>query len=252
MKTRLDWDYTSLADAYVHRPSYSSAALDEIARLPGLGHGAPALDLGAGMGHLSVGLAERGLDVLALEPNDCMRAHGLRRTRDYPNVRWIDALMEETGLDDESFALASYGSSFGVVDVQVTLREAARVLRRDGWLVCLWNHRNLEDPLQKRIEASIRAAISDYRYGMRRQDPTPVIEASGLFGRTRRVEASTNHFVSVDAWLEAWRSHATLQRQARGRFPEILREIGDIVRSVASDTMVVPYTTRMWIAPRTG
>lgn len=248
MKTALDWDYTRLADAYVYRPAYAGEAVDKLIATASLAAGTPVVDLGAGTGHLTVELAARELEVTSVEPNDRMRYHGERRTHTTANVRWVDALMQETGLEGESFALTSYGSCFGVADPQATLRESARLLRPGGWFACMWNHRQLDDPLQMRIEAYIRESIPDYRYGSRREDQGAQIDASGLFGEVVRFEAPVMHRVAVQAWMEAWKSHATLQRQAGERFAQIVEGIGRIVGEDADEQVTVPYTTRMWMA----
>jgi SAM-dependent methyltransferase len=252
MRTPLDWDYTRLADAYVNRPGYAPAVIDALTATADLTPGASVVDLGAGTGHLTVELASRQLDVFAVEPNDRMRAHGRSRTAQTGNVRWVDALMEDTHLPGNRFALTSFGSSFGVADPAATLREAARLLLPDGWFCCMWNHRDLEDTLQSRIESYIREVIPEYQYGMRREDPTPRIAASGLFGDVLHREARIRHRVATTAWVEAWRSHATLQRQAGDDFASIVDGIDRIVREAAGERLEVPYTTRMWMARRSA
>jgi SAM-dependent methyltransferase len=247
---RLDWDYTPLADAYVARPDYADAAIEEIAALTSLGPGARALDLGAGAGHLTIRLAALGCDVLALEPNAAMRTHGIRRTRELRNVRWMDGLMEGTGLPGSSFRACTYGSSFGVVDRPVTLREAARLLQDGGWFVCVFNHRVLEDPLQREIETFIRSRVPDYDLGTRRQEQDEVIASSGMFGPPHKIEASVAHVRPVEEWITAWRSHATLQRQSGDRFHEIVDGIAAIVKRACTDSVEVPYVTRGWVARR--
>jgi SAM-dependent methyltransferase len=249
---RLEWDYTPLADAYVTRPDYADAALDRIFALTSLPRGARVLDLGAGAGHLTVKLAERGADVLALEPNPAMRAHGERRTRSFANVRWRDGLMEDTSLPPGSFSACAYGSSFGVADHQLTLREAARVLEEGGWFVCVFNHRVLEDPLQREIEAFIRSRIPGYAYGARRQEQGEIVAASGLFEPALKVEVPFVSTRPAREWLEAWRSHATLQRQAGDRFSEIVAGIAAVVARAGADPVAVPYVTRACLARRRG
>ena len=245
---RLEWDYTQLADAYVTRPDYADAAIDQIVEITELTPSARVLDIGAGTGHLTIKLAERGWDVLALEPNPAMRAHGLQRTRTLRNVRWIDGLMEQTGQTAGSFSACTYGSSFGVVDRLATLREAARVLVDGGWFACVFNHRVLDDPLQCEIEAFIRSRIPGYAYGSRREEQSEIIASSRLFGRALKIEAPVEHVRPKDEWLEAWRSHATLQRQAGDLFPEILEGIAAIVARSGADPIKVPYVTRAWVA----
>jgi ubiquinone/menaquinone biosynthesis C-methylase UbiE len=245
---KLQWDYTALADAYIARPDYADSAIDRCAEVMGLAPGARVLDLGAGAGHLTIKLAERGWHVLALEPNPGMRAHGVRRTQQFPCVHWMDGVMERTGVPDASFAACTCGSSFGVVDRSATLREVARVLQDDGWFLCLFNHRVLDDPLQREIEDYIRSCIPDYSYGSRRENQSAAIASSGLFEPAMEIEAPVTHSLQVSEWLAAWRSHATLQRQAGERFPRIVEGIAAIVARTCDARVEVPYMTRAWVA----
>ena len=116
--------------------------------------------------------------------------------------------------------LASFGSSFGVADRGATFREAARILRPGGALFLVFNHRDLEDPLQAEIEAFIHREVPAYRYGPRREDQGAVIDGSGLFRVVRRIEERVAYPADA-SWVRAWGSHATLQRQAGERFDAI-------------------------------
>lgn len=245
----VDWDYTDLAASYVHRPGYAPAAIDRLFDLVGP-LATTVIDLGAGAGHLTAPLADRAAEVLALEPNQAMRRLGVIRTKSYANVRWMSGRMEETGLAAGSFSLATCGSSFGVADHTATLRESARLLTPAGWFACLWNHRDLQDALQDEIEAYIKRSIPEYRYGSRRDNQTPIIEASGLFVDVVFIERPILHRLASTAWIDAWRSHATLQRQAGARFGQIVDGIAAIVKGRAGDIVEVPYVTRLWAARR--
>ena len=106
----------------------------------------------------------------------------------------------------------------------------------------------LSDPLQCEVEALIKGFIPDYDYGTRREDQTSIIEKSGLFRKSYQIEAPVIHRISRDDWVEAWRSHATLERQAGGKLSEIVSSIERLLVGRGDKEIIVPYKTRMWIA----
>lgn len=246
MKT--EWDYTNLAAAYVKRPDYSDEAIDRMLARAKCGRGSAACDVGAGAAHLTIKLAQRGLEVRAVEPNDAMRAQGIKRTQSLKNVRWSEGTGEATGQPAAMFDIVTFGSSFNVTDRPKALTEARRLLKPRGWFACMWNHRDLDDPLQSAIEATIRRHIRDYDYGARREDQTAVILASGYAKAVETIEGPVMHRQSVDDCIEAWRSHATLQRQAGERFDAIVEEIAALVRKAGSAELHIPYVSRIWLA----
>jgi ubiquinone/menaquinone biosynthesis C-methylase UbiE len=206
--------------------------------------------VGAGAAHLTLKLRERGLIVDAIEPNAAMREIGEERTRGLNAVSWFHGTAEDTGRSQGEFALVTFGSSFNVTDRPAALCHAHHILADDGWFACLWNHRNLEDPIQSQIEEIIRTKVAHYSHGQRREDQTSVIAASGRFGPVMRIEASVAHDQPVESYIAAWRSHATLRRQAGERFDSIISDIAAFVRSLSTATIRVPYTTRVWTARR--
>jgi len=248
MKT--EWDYTELARTYGSRPDYAPAAVDAIVERSGVKPGDRVCDIGAGSAHLSIPLLERGLVVDAVEPNDEMRKLGMSRSQRFDKVQWFEGAGEATGRPGDTYALVTFGSSFNVTDRPRALKETVRLLRPRGWFACLWNHRDLDDPLQKGVEELIRGMVPEYGYGTRREDQTEVIAASGLFEPAIPFEGRVTHRVDREIWIEAWRSHATLARQAAARTAEIVDKIAAYVRERSGAEMPVPYVTRGWMARR--
>jgi len=246
MKT--EWDYTTLADAYLKRPDYADAAIDAMLSIAGAEQGDKFCDVGAGVAHLTLMLAARGLDVTAVEPNDAMRANGIKRTTELANVKWHEGTGEVTGQATQAFDMVTFGSSFNVCDRQQALKETARILKPRGWFACMWNHRNLEDPIQARIEAIIKERVPGYGYGTRREDQTAVIDASELFGPVVHLDARVIHEQSIEECLEAWRSHATLERQAGTNFHEVISAIDDYLKGLKTPSIQIPYSTNIWVA----
>jgi len=243
--TEVTWDYTNLAKHYDNRADYPNKIVISTIQAMSLAPNISVADIGAGTGKLSRPLAHAGLSVLAVEPNDAMRSFGIKNTEGM-NVRWNNGRGEDTQLGDTSVQAVFFGSSFNVVDQHATLMECRRIVQSMGWFACLWNHRNLSDALQSNIEEIIRSFIPEYNYGSRREDPTDVLQKSGLFSAITPLSEDFMVDIPRDAILDAWRSHGTLARQAGSRFGLIIDAIDKALP--ATEMVKVPYTTRLWYA----
>ena len=117
----------------------------------------------------------------------------------------------------------------------------------------MWNHRDLNDPIQEGIENIIKSKVPEYGYGVRREDQSLEINKSELFNPVIQLNSKIIHYQSIEECLEAWRSHGTLQRQAKNKFNEVISSIGEYLNNL-SDTIKInnkieiPYKTNIWIA----
>ena len=246
MKT--EWDYTELAEAYLKRPDYAQDAIEKMFMTAGVREGDIVCDVGAGAAHLTLKLAEYGLKVYAVEPNDAMRNNGIRRTKHYKNVQWFDGVGEHTGMGENKFDIVTFGSSFNVCNRQEALLESKRILKPEGWFACMWNHRDLNDPLQKEIETVLKQEIEGYSYGTRREDQTDEINKSDLFQEVVYIEGTVLHDVLAEDFIEGWKSHGTVHRQSKEKFDLINDRIRKIVEDRGEEYIQIPYTTRIWMA----
>ncbi len=127
------WVFNRMADVYSARPAYPKALVDDLARLapPGGTIG----DVGAGTGNLSIPLAERGYDVVAVEPAEAM-LNRLRSTALAGGVklRSLQALAEALPLRAASLDLAVVADALHFLDVERAAHELFRVLVRRGAL----------------------------------------------------------------------------------------------------------------------
>jgi len=56
------------------------------------------------------------------------------------------------------------------------------------------------------------------------------------------------HQQTVAECVEAWRSHATLERQAGDAFSNVVDEIELYLKGLNVDTIQIPYSTNIWVA----
>ena len=163
------WDYTQHAQFYAFRPNYAQKAVDLLfALVKGEKSNIKVADIGAGTGNLTKMLLEKGAEVYAVEPNDAMREIGIACTQDQ-KVTWIRATGLENGLESGAFDWVTFGSSFNVMDRDLALKESHRLLKKEGYFSCLWNHRNLKDEIQTTAENLIKEILPQYTRGVRRE-----------------------------------------------------------------------------------
>ena len=246
MKT--NWDYTKLAEAYLKRPDYAPSAIDKMFQKANLKKGDLACDVGAGVAHLTLELFNRGLNVTAVEPNNAMRKNGIKRTQNL-NIEWFEGMGENTGRENSKFDIVTFGSSFNVCNRQLALTETLRILKPSGWFACMWNHRDIEsNTIQNEVEKIIKKNIKGYGYGTRRENQTEEIKKNKLFGDVIYIEGKVTYNQSIKEQIEAWKSHATLERQAGDKFYKVINEIQEYFLSLQKDFIEIDYTTRLWMA----
>lgn len=241
----IGWDYSALAAHYALRAPYSRDALDALFSLMRLPPTSGAVDIGAGTGRLTAALVTQGWRVTAVEPNAAMREIG---SRCVPGARWIATAGQATGLPDPCAAAVTFGSSFNVLPAGAALDESARLLESGGWLVCLWNHRDLDDPLQAGLQRVIEACVPEYSHGSRRDDPGAAITAHGAYDDIHCLTGRVSHALRAADFVEGFRAHATLVRQAGVRMPNVLAALAASL--AGHETLVVPFTTRIFAARR--
>lgn len=128
--------FGAAAAAYENgRPPYPAAAIDWLLP-PGA---ARVLDLGAGTGKLTRQLAQRGLDVVAVEPLAGMRA---QLAQAVPGVPVHPGSAEDIPLPDGSVDAVLVAQAWHWVDPARAVPEAARVLVPRGQLGLVWNMRD--------------------------------------------------------------------------------------------------------------
>ena len=154
--------FSKNAQAYARwRPSYPPEALTFI--LEGLhGDRLTIADVGAGTGISSRLLAERGADVIAIDPN----AEMLHAAEERCGVRYQHGSAEETMLPSASVDIVTAFQAFHWFARDTAMAEFKRILKRPGRAAFVWNNREQTNPFDAAFAALMQtfgeeAAIID-------------------------------------------------------------------------------------------
>ena len=122
--------------------------------------GRRVLDVGAGTGKLTRFLGARGARVVAVEPDDAMRAVLLSRS---PGVEAIAATAEDLPFGDAAFDLVASSSAWHWFAHPAAEIELGRVLRDRGRIVVAWNGLSRTEGWvrDRDTTAQVRVAIDD-------------------------------------------------------------------------------------------
>ena len=129
------WVFNRMADVYDARPAYPAELVDAIAELA-KPIGPRLLDIGAGIGHLALPLAQRGFDVVAIEPARRMLARlQAEATRLELPLRPVHAAAEALPFEGSAFECATIGDAMHFIDAERVAAQLRRVLAPGGVLV---------------------------------------------------------------------------------------------------------------------
>lgn len=134
--------FSDKAENYTkYRPNYPDTAINKILENLTSPNQLVAADIGAGTGISARQLADKGINVIAIEPNAAMR----KAAEKHQNVEWKEGTAEATNLPDASVDLITCFQAFHWFNPEPTLLEFCRILKPQGRLAVVFQDLNRED-----------------------------------------------------------------------------------------------------------
>jgi SAM-dependent methyltransferase len=230
------------------RPPYPPEALDWLLP-PGARR---VLDLGAGTGKLTRLLVARGLDAVAVEPLEGMRAE---LSRVLPGTEVLAGSAEDIPLPDGTADAVLAAQAWHWVSPERAAPEVARVLRPGGVLGLLWNERDDQEPWVAELnrivdEQGNRMEAEELRAGNDYHGP----QVGPPFGPLESHQVRWVHETSVGALVDmvASRSYVILlPPERREALLNSVRHLAETDPALSGRPGIpLPYVTWCWRARR--
>lgn len=135
----------TVQDYIKYRPSYPKEVLYVLINECHLTPANIIADIGSGTGFLAKLFLDYGNTVYGVEPNQPMREAGEDFLSDYTQFHSIDGTAEATTLANHSVDFITAGTAFHWFDAEKAKLEFKRILKPSGWVLLVWNVRNIQD-----------------------------------------------------------------------------------------------------------
>jgi protein-L-isoaspartate O-methyltransferase len=242
------------------RPSYPAAVVDELIDLARLQPGDRVLEVGAGTGKLTCLLAERGLEVLALEPSAAMADIARINCERYPLLEIEQVDFEHWRGSVRPLPLVVSAQAWHWVTPERRYVRAAEAIAPEGTLAAIWTLPDWEDTqLRDRLRDAYRLAAPDLQADFPMHpasEPTDLagdwdaeIGASAGFADAQVRKHPWSEVYSSAAYLELLQTHQDhilLEPVARER---LLAAVAAAI-DAAGGEIVLSFVTRLCLARR--
>ncbi len=152
-----------VADYVRYRPSYPSELIAMLRDQCGLQAHHHIADVGSGTGILSKLFLKNGNFVCGVEPNREMSGAGVEFLAAFPKFETIAGSAEATTLADGCVDFVTAAQAFHWFEPVATRSEFLRILRPGGFVVIVWNERQLDPtPFLGEYEALLHRFGTDY------------------------------------------------------------------------------------------
>jgi SAM-dependent methyltransferase len=236
-----------VADYVRYRPGYPAAVLDLLRADCDLRPSQVIADIGSGTGFLSELFLKNGNRVYGVEPNSEMRQAGEEYLASYDGFSSIEGSAESTTLGDSSIDFVTAGQAFHWFEPEKTRAEFRRILRPQGWVVAIWNFREMETPFARAYEDILLKYGTDYT---RVRDSYPQAhDIQGFFLGEEFLQHTLPNvrLLDWDGLAGLLRSGSYVPREGHANFAPMMDALGELFRAHQEDGRVrMEYATHLY------
>lgn len=149
-------------DYIQYRPSYPVKMIEYVCNELNLNNTSYVADIGSGTGILTKLLVDKCKMIFGVEPNTNMREASVRQLSKYDNFIPVNGTSENTTLNDNSIDFITVAQAFHWFNIEATMLEFQRIIRKNGLMILIWNNRINNTDFLKVYEQLLRQYATDY------------------------------------------------------------------------------------------
>jgi cyclopropane fatty-acyl-phospholipid synthase-like methyltransferase len=240
------------------RPKYAPEFIDRVWEKSGLSNSSQILEVGCGPGTATITLAQKGCNLVGLEPS--LDAANLARHNlgDYPNVEIINTSFEEWQPQDRQFDAIVAATSWHWVAPAYKHNKAASLLKDGGKLILLWNtgmqpapeiFQSLSEPLTEYMPTLAQYKDRDTNLDEIRVFARAALE-SGLFSEFAEECFAYHIDYSIDDYLHLLTTYSPCIALSPENREKLLTELRSILLKECSDRIELNYFSLFQVATK--
>ena len=246
--------FSGLSENYaLYRPDYPDEAIDFLIEKGNLDQSSLVADIGCGTGISTRLIAERGVSVIGIEPNQEMLSRALEQAEQFNQthgnkLEFRQAKAEETGLADGSIDLLLSAQAFHWFDKEKALKEFHRLLKYDCYCALMWNERDETDEFTRSYGDLLRSLTDAASVEIPRGRAGYALLASDLFEEGMVKEFLHHQTLTRDGLLGRAFSTSYVPRtgENRDKLEVELKALFD--RSEKKGAISLHYVTSIYLA----
>jgi len=228
------------------RPAYPEQIIGLLERKIDFDSSKDIADIACGTGILSRLFLTNGNLVFGVEPNEEMRLKSEKDLSKFLNFISVSGTAENTALADKSVDIITVGQAFHYFDLKVIKKEFKRILRKDGYVIIVWNERKNSTQFMKDLNNILKSLNQEYEEAEKNLIDKKLLNT--FYNEENLESGSFPNFQTLDLnGLKGRVQSITYVPESGDEHKRIMNEVKDVFDKYNNGNLVkMEYTTKVF------
>lgn len=236
-----------VANYVKYRPGYPKEILKFLQDELRLETASVIADIGSGTGISARLFLENGNPVFGVEPNQAMRSAAEEYLKEFPNFKSVEGTAENTSLENKSVDFVVAAQAFHWFDKEKTRGEFKRILKNNGYVILMWNERQLETTeFLRDYERLLLEYGTDYNQ-VRHENVTAEILGEFFQAEFKQKVFQNHQILDFEGLKGRMLSSSYVPAEESPRFGEMIKTLESLfTKHQKNDTIQISYDTNVF------